>query len=376
MRRTRGISGLEADGHRRRERGGEEVARPTTYYNRPTIKRPTWKWFIPLYFFLGGVAGGVAFIGALAAFFGGREHRSTVRHARYLALVLALICPLLLIMDLGRPARFHHMLRIFKVTSPLSVGTWILAGFGLTSGALAARQAAEDDFILRRDGWLGRLARLAPSGPLTALHGLLGVGLGGYTGVLLAATAVPLWAAGGLLLGPLFLAASATSGAAALVLAGVFTGQQSRTARRQIQVVANVGTAAQLALAAAREIVVPARINAPLRRGLWGRLFQLGTVGIGLIVPLGLRLAAWMGAERLERVFSVWAATCALIGTLIERFALVEAGKLSADDPLAYQQLTRGAPGAARPTPEQQAERAPAPAREQPYQPHQVVPAS
>lgn len=346
------------NGRLERESRVEEAPR-RSYYGQPIIKRPTWRWYIPFYFFLGGVASGASFIGALAELFGGKEHRSTVRNARYLALVLALICPIPLIVDLGRPQRFHHMLRVFKLSSPLSVGTWILSGFGLLSGMQAARQAAEDDFILKRNSPLGRLVTLLPSGPITVLHGLFGMGLGGYTGTLLAITVVPLWAAAGVLLGPLFLAASATSGAAALVLIGLVRGNQSRQARTQIQVVANVASAVQLGLAAAHETFVPERINRPLRHGTWGRLFRYGAVGGGLLLPSALRFAAWVSGPRLERALSTTGAICTLAGTLAERFAIVEAGKVSADDPLAYQELTRGAPGEARPTPARQARHAP-----------------
>lgn len=329
----------------------------TTYYNRPMIKPPHWKWFIPFYFFIGGVAAGASFFGALAALFGGPRHRATVRHARYLSLALALICPVLLILDLGRPARFHHMLRVFKVSSPLSVGTWILALFGVTSGVLAARQAAEDNFVLKRESLLGRLARLAPNKPLAVLHGLLGLGLGGYTGTLLASTAVPLWAAAGVLLGPLFLAASVTSGAAALIVMGLLSGKQSRSARADLEVVATVGALTQFGLAAAHDLLVPEQINRPLRHGLWGRVFRYGAVGGGLIAPMGLRVCAWFSGPRLERALSFASAICTLLGALGERFSLVEAGKLSAKDPLAYQELTRGTPGDARSTPVQQARR-------------------
>ncbi len=330
------------------------------YYGQPIIKRPTWRWYIPFYFFLGGIASGASFIGALADLFGGKEHRSTVRSARYLALVLAAICPIPLILDLGRPERFHHMLRVFKISSPLSVGTWILSGFGLLSGIQAARQAAEDDFVLKRNSSLGRLVTLFPSGPITVLHGLFGMGLGGYTGTLLAVTAVPLWAAAGVLLGPLFMAASATSGAAALVLLGLIRGHQSRQARTEIQVVANVASAVQFGLAAAHETFVPEQINRPLRQGKWGRLFRFGAVGGGLFLPAALRFAAWMSGPRAERALSTTSAVFTLAGTLAERFAIVEAGKESAGDPLAYQVLTRGVPGEARPTPTEQARHAPA----------------
>lgn len=342
------------------ERAEESAtAAPRTYYNVPTIKRPPWKWFISMYMFLGGIASGVSFIGALAELFGGRRHRSTVRHARYLAVILAAICPILLLLDLGRPKRFHHMLRVVKLSSPLNLGTWILTIFGILSGAQAARQAAEDNFILKRKSALGRLATLLPSGPITVLHGLFGMALGGYTGTLLAATVVPLWASAGVLLGPLFLAASATSGAAALVLVGVRSGRQSRQARSEIQTVANAASAVQFGLAAAHEVFTPERINRPLRRGLWGRLFRYGAVGGGLFVPGALRWLAWMSGPRTERSLSTLASVLTLLGMLAERIALVEAGKRSADDPIAYQMLTRAQPGEARPTPAQQGARAP-----------------
>jgi formate-dependent nitrite reductase membrane component NrfD len=361
------------EGARRR---GAPVDVPTTYYQRPMVKRPTWKWFIPLYFFLGGVAGGAATIGAVADLFGGQRHRATVRYARYLSFALAPCCALLLIIDLGRPSRFLHMFRVFKGVSPLSVGTWILGAFGLTSGVLAARQVAEDEIIMRRDSVLGRLARLLPARPFAAAHGLLGLALGSYTGVLLAMTAVPIWAATGLLLGPIFVAAALSSGAAALSLIGLLTGGHTREERQTIETLAHVGTAAQAALALARETTIDDRVNRPLRHGVWARVFQVGTVGLGWLLPSALRLAARVSSPRVERRLSLIAAVCALLGVVSERFAIVEAGKLSADDPLAYQALTRGAPGEARPTPRQQAwwrrQRGGKPSA--PFQPHQVVP--
>ena len=123
------------------------------------------------------------------------------------------------------------------------------------------------------------MALLLPDRLLTLIQGALGLGLGGYTGVLLAATAVPLWAAAGILLGPLFLAASITSGVAALILLGLLSGRQSRAARADLEIVASVGAITQLGLAAAHEAFVPERIGQPLRHGLWGRVFRYGVFG-------------------------------------------------------------------------------------------------
>jgi formate-dependent nitrite reductase membrane component NrfD len=342
------------DGRLERQQDRDRVESPT-YYDVPTIKQPTWTWYIPLYFFIGGVASGASFIGALAELFGGKDHRTTVRHARYLSVILAALCPIPLILDLGRPLRFIQMLRIVKFSSPLNLGTWILSGFGALSALQVARQAAEDNFIITRKSAFGRLATLLPSGPITVLHGLFGMALGGYTGTLLAATVVPLWASAGVLLGPLFLAASATSGAAALVLTGMLTDRQSREARRDIQVIANVASAVQLGLATAHETFTPERINRPLRTGLWGRLFRYGAVGGGLFLPMGLRLLARISGRRMEPAISATAAVCTLLGTLAERFAIVEAGKLSAADPSAYNELTQGPRHKSRPAPVRQA---------------------
>jgi len=335
---------------------------PTTYYGRPMIHKPLWRWYIPLYFFVGGLAGGAAVIASVAHFLGGPKHRGTERNARYLATAAALISAVLLIADLRRPLRFFRMLRVIKFSSPLSVGTWILSAFGLTSGLLAARQAVEDGFIVPRESQLGRLARrLIPVGPITALWGLTGLGLSGYTGTLLAATAVPLWAAGGIFLGPLFLATGLASGAAALTLMALGWGKrgpEADAARQQIETVEAISAVAQLTLVAAREAVVPPRINQPLRRGRWGLLYRGGAVGGGMAAPLLLRFVIRLSGRRVGGAIAAIAATLTLLGALAERFAITEAGKQSADDPLAYQELSRGAPGEARPTPAQQAERA------------------
>ncbi|HEX5546414.1 MAG TPA: NrfD/PsrC family molybdoenzyme membrane anchor subunit [Ktedonobacterales bacterium] len=349
-----------------------QVGAATSYYNRPMLKKPTWKWFIPFYIFIGGLGGGVALIGGLADLFGGRRHRATVRRARYIALAAALISPLLLILDLGRPQRFHHMLRVFKVSSPLSVGTWILLAFGVTSGAQAARQAAEDNFIVKRESRLGRLARLLPGKPLSLAQALLGLGLGGYTGILLAATAIPLWATAGLLLGPLFLATAVASGAAALaLLAGLRLGRSSHAdvsdeddedeeeARADVETLATLSTATQLGLEIAREAVTPRTIGRPLRHGPWATVYRVGAVGGGMLMPLALRLPAQLRGRPVGRALSITAATLTLAGAVAERFAIVEAGKQSADDPHAYQEFTAGKVGSARPTPEQQALMAP-----------------
>src|SRR2546425_1620385 len=161
------------------------IASPDTgYYGIPLLKKPAWTWEVPLYFFVGGAAGAAAVVGAIADYTG--ADRKLVRDARWIAAAGAVISPALLIADLGRPARFLNMLRVFKPQSPMSVGVWTLLGF---SGAAAATAFA---------GFMGE--RYGPSLPLRVIENagqaaslVFGLPFSNYTGVLIGATAIPVW---------------------------------------------------------------------------------------------------------------------------------------------------------------------------------------
>ena len=105
-----------------------------SYYGQPVLKEPTWTWEIPCYFFTGGLSGGSSVLSMSAKLFGNEKLSRT---ALYIGAVGDAISPLLLISDLGRPERFHHMLRVFKVTSPMNVGSWILLVNGGASNTAA-----------------------------------------------------------------------------------------------------------------------------------------------------------------------------------------------------------------------------------------------
>ena len=143
----------------------------------PFLQAPVWTWEVPLYFWFGGVAAGSSFVAAGCDLAG--DHRSA-RIARFAALAALAPSPPLLIADLGRPLRFFNMLRVFKPRSPMSLGSWCLSAFGTL---LAAAIGAD---------LLGRRRTAAALGAATAATGTY---LGSYTGVLLAGTAVPVWAA-------------------------------------------------------------------------------------------------------------------------------------------------------------------------------------
>ena len=147
-----------------------------SYHGQPVIKEPTWTWEIPMYLFTGGAAGASAGLAWLSEVQG---NEVLARRAWAAALGNVVISPALLTSDLGRPLRFINMLRMVKVTSPMSVGSWVLVASGTTT-ALAAANA-----------WTGlfpRLARFAK--PVAALAGLP---LSTYTAALLANTAIPVW---------------------------------------------------------------------------------------------------------------------------------------------------------------------------------------
>src|SRR3712207_5731684 len=172
-------------GKRRRRGGGRgrgevpmvEDVEFTSYYGRQIVKTPVWKSpDVPLYLFLGGAAGSSSILAALADV---TDRPTLTRVGRMTAGIGAIGSVIALIHDLGRPERFLHMLRVFKPTSPLSVGTYILSPFGAAAGATAAVE------IL---GWFPRLKGFG--GVVAALFG---GPLATYTGVLLANTAVPSW---------------------------------------------------------------------------------------------------------------------------------------------------------------------------------------
>jgi formate-dependent nitrite reductase membrane component NrfD len=172
------------------------------YPGRPVLKRPVWTWEVPAYFFVGGLAGASAVL-ALAADLTGNP--KLARRARLAAALGALASPPLLVSDLGRPERFLHMLRVFRPTSPMSVGSWALAGFG---GASALAVAGD---VTGRARGVGRVAGVAAA--------VLGPVLATYTAVLLGQTSVPAWErARGRLPAVFASSAAASAGAAACLL--------------------------------------------------------------------------------------------------------------------------------------------------------------
>jgi formate-dependent nitrite reductase membrane component NrfD len=316
----------ETDAGRRREWTGE----PSSYYGVPLIKKAHWSWQIYLYFFLGGIAGGSYLVSTLAHFLG--IDSKLVRSGRYLSFACLLASPILLIMDLGRPARFHHMLRILKFRSPMSLGTWALSAFGMFCGLTTAHQVAEDGLL----NWFplaGRLFRSLPIKVIDAFGSFFGLFVASYTGVLLSSTAVPIWARAKHILGPLFLTSGVSTGLSALSLI-LSLGRSNHDTLKRLDRAEMIAMTTELGLIGS---LVPTLgpLGKPLFRGQLGLLFNAGTIGGGLLMPLLLKLGFIVSGRRPSRGINIAASLLALTGGFILRYAWVKAGRTSADDPLA-----------------------------------------
>lgn len=276
---------------------------PQNYYGRPTLKPPVWTWEVPAYFFVGGAAGAAALIGAVARRTGASE--TLVRDARWIAAAGGALSPPLLISDLGRPERFLHMLRVFKLRSPMSVGAWTLVAF-----SSAAAAAAFADVANRSTG--GRLPVTVVADASEVISAATGLVLATYTGVLLGATAIPVWSQHAKLL-PIHFGASGLGSAVSLL---ELLGHHDRSLNR-------IGAAAALteSVLSAHLETSDASATQALVRGGTSTMARAAGLLSGP-VPLALRLLTGRSptARRL-------AALSTLAGALLTRIAWVEAGK-------------------------------------------------
>jgi hypothetical protein len=274
----------------------------TSYYGRPILKQPVWMQpDVPLYLFLGGLAGASALLAEGAAITGRRELE---RVARVAAAAGATLGTGALVHDLGRPMRFLNMLRVFKVTSPLSVGSWILAPFSGLAGAAAASELT---------GRLPTAGRLAGAGA-----GVLGPALATYTAALIGDTAVPAWHEAHRELPFVFAGSGATAAGGLAMIAAPL--DEAGPARRM----AVAGAA--LELVSSRRIEGLGLVAEPYRKGRPGRLLRAGRA----LTAAGLVLTP---LARRSRVVSAVAGASYLGASALTRFGVFQAGLESARDP-------------------------------------------
>ncbi|MDP9340643.1 MAG: polysulfide reductase NrfD, partial [Actinomycetota bacterium] len=298
-----------------------------TYYDRPTLKEPTWIWTVPTYFFAGGAAGAAAVLGAVSQMADRRDLAGLVKRCRWVGAAGGAAGTALLIADLGRPSRFLNMLRVFRPSSPMNLGSWVLS----SASVLTAGSA----LLAETGGLLGVAGDAAGIGA-----GSLGLPLSGYTAVLLSNTAVPVWQATRRTLPLLFLASSVASAASLLELMGL-SDRQERIVRRY----GVAGKLAELAAAQAveREADVVERVGRPLHEGLSGALWRTAKALTGASLALSVLPGRGRWKARLGGALGT-------AGAITLRFAVFRAGKASAQDPRATFDQQRAGRGGAEAT--------------------------
>ncbi len=333
------------------------------------VADPHWGWWIVFYFFLGGIAAGAYFLASLIELVGGALSRELPRVGYWIAFPLILICGILLTVDLDRPDRFWHMLfrsskvhealaehwpaggwdvmaqaPLLKRWSPMSVGSWALAIFGLCSGLSFLGSLWSEGRLARwlRRGIVGRLLQLVGS--------IVGFFVAAYTGTLLSATNQPIWSDTPWV-APLFLTSAASTGASAMILLSCWTGVGWPEAAARLE---RTDTQALLL-----ELVVFAAFVASLGDWLapiWvtsqGKLLLVAVPMIGLLIPLVFHLVRERASgPALGAVFL--AAIFALVGGFLMRYSILGTPpELLAHGPLIASELPQqpfGTPGSGTP---------------------------
>jgi formate-dependent nitrite reductase membrane component NrfD len=297
------------------------------YYGLPMLKRPTWRWQIASYFFLEGVSAGSFLMASLAAWSGNKRLRPVMRAGHYTALLAFIPCPPLLIADLGDPSRFHHMLRVFKPSSPMNLGSWALSAYSLPLTLLAAKQFAED--LSKKYPPVKRAAQLIPARLLGWLGLPLSLTMTSYTGVLLAATSTPLWATSRCL-GALFATSAINNGVAATSLHLALHDDGNRQALRSLEKVERAARLSE-AIAICFYLATTGKAAKPLMKGRYGWQFWLCAVGMGLVAPAVLQ-AIRSKRRKQSRVGTILRSALSLVGGFALKWAIVHAGRASAED--------------------------------------------
>lgn len=290
----------------------EPDSKDPTYYDRPLLNESVWEWAIPTYYYVGGLAGASLVLAAAVQYDRSKNFERLIKRCHWIGFAGCCLSGALLTYDLGRPQRFLNMLRVFRPTSPMNVGAWILTG---TSGAASAT------LLLRgRNGIFGAAGESAGY-----VAGVMGLGLATYTGVLISNTAVPLWQASRRMLPVLFAASAVTSVGS---LFHMF--DQTAAERRVTEAFGTAGEIAEVAAAIVTEqqaSEVP-RVGLPFKRGLSGLMWRTAVVLTASSFVIGLLPNKTRG----KRIASGILGT---LGSVLTRFAVEHAGNASGRDPRA-----------------------------------------
>ncbi|MBD0322116.1 MAG: polysulfide reductase NrfD [Aldersonia sp.] len=296
----------------RREQSAVPRAEFQSYYGRAILKTPVWEWKIAAYLFTGGLSAGSAMLAAGADLTGRPELR---RVSRVGALAGITAGSYFLVSDLGRPERFHHMLRVAKPSSPMSVGTWILGAYGPGAGLSGVAELMPT--ALRRTragkllGWSARPAGLSAAA--------VAPGVASYTAVLLSQTAVPAWHEAHPYLPFVFTGSAAASGGGLGML---------------FAPVAEAGPARRLAVVGAGLEVVSSRLLEQ-RLGLVAEAYTTGKAHRLRQAAEYLTVGGAIGAmvSHRSRPAAMASGLMLLTGSALQRFGVFEAGVASTRDP-------------------------------------------
>jgi formate-dependent nitrite reductase membrane component NrfD len=310
--------------------------RDVTYYGLPSVKPSLWGGLVSGYIFIAGIGGSAQIIATAADLVGDQTLAPIVRNGRYIALGATVLGGPLLIVDLHTPQRWYNMLRIFRKTSPMSIGTWVLMSFGSLSAALAAAQFASDH------GYSPNRAMQTAVKLLEVPAALAGMAMSTYTGALLSATSTPLWAAAPRRIAAVFGASAMASGAAALTIAN---GRgASDDADRALNGVALAASALELfLLLSLRRRFREQGVDGALNETGWGLAYDLGVMALGAGAPMLHHIEGAIEPKRKPRR-ALMISFAVLAGGFLLRHVLLHAGNTSAKRPKDYFHLTGRAP--------------------------------
>jgi formate-dependent nitrite reductase membrane component NrfD len=323
---------VSGSGGRKKGKSGEQPMVPraefTSYYGQPVLKAPVWRSpEIPGYLFLGGLAGASSVLAAGAQFTG---RPALAVRSKVVAAAAIGLSAVALIRDLGRPSRFYNMLRVLKPTSPMSVGSWLLAAYGPAAVVAAAAgvagrfrrvgaaatvgAAAVGPVVAAAAGVAGRFRRVGAAA--TVVAAVLGPAVATYTAALLCDTAIPAWHDGYREMPFLFAGSSAmAAGGVGLITAPL---REAAPARR----LALIG--------AAVETVAAQRMDH--RMGMVAEPYRADrSLKVARVLLAGGAAMALVG--RRNRIASAAAGAALAASSAFTRFGIFEAGRLSAADP-------------------------------------------
>lgn len=290
-----------------------------TYYNRPLLKESVWGIDIPLYYFVGGAAGAALALGAAVQLGGNPDLRKFSEHCHWVGIIGSTVGAAFLIHDLGMPTRFLNMMRVFRPTSPMNMGAWILGG--------AAPTAITTGLFINRGGVMGAIGEMTGYA-----SGLFGSALACYTGVLVSNSAVPVWQEARRWMPILFMASAMTTAASVLDLL-----HDHERACRVTHIFGNVGRVLEIGASykveEAASRAAP-KVGEPFRKGSTATLWKTATA----LTAASLVISALPGRSKVRRKL---AGVLGAVGSLCLRFAVHYITNASAREPRASFQLQR-----------------------------------